>query len=303
MLIRRPPDLPTAEITDERLYHDRRRWLAATGAAIAGLALPRPAVAARPGQGQDDKPTPYDVVTTYNNYYEFGTDKADPSQNAGGLKLKPWTVTVEGDVAKPGRYDLDDLLKGLPTVERVYRMRCVEAWSMVIPWNGILLRDLLKKLEPGTRAKFVEFTTLADRAQMPGLRYDVLAWPYVEGLRIDEAAHPLTLLATGIYGKPILAQNGAPIRLVVPWKYGFKGGKSIVKIRFTETMPKTAWNLAAPSEYGFYANVNPTVPHPRWSQKTERRVGEFFKRPTLMFNGYADQVGSLYANLDLRVNY
>ncbi|MCC7132813.1 MAG: protein-methionine-sulfoxide reductase catalytic subunit MsrP [Gemmatimonadales bacterium] len=301
MIIRRPPDLPTAEITDEVLYHDRRRWLAATAAAVAGLAVPRSAAAL--GQGQDDKPTPYDVVTTYNNYYEFGTDKSDPAQNAGGLKVKPWTVSVEGDVKKPGRYDLDDLLKGLPTVERVYRMRCVEAWSMVIPWNGVLLRDLLKKLEPGTNAKFVEFTTLADARQMPGLRYDVLAWPYVEGLRIDEAAHPLTMLATGIYGKPILNQNGAPIRLVVPWKYGFKGGKSIVKIRFTETMPKTAWNLAAPNEYGFYANVNPNVSHPRWSQKTERRLGEFFRRPTLMFNGYADQVGSLYSNLDLRTNY
>jgi len=301
MIIRRPPDLPTAEITDEALYHDRRRWLAATAAAVAGLAVPRSAAAL--GQGQDDKPTPYDVVTTYNNYYEFGTDKSDPAQNAGGLKVKPWTVSVEGDVKKPGRYDLDDLLKGLPTVERVYRMRCVEAWSMVIPWNGVLLRDLLKKLEPGTNAKFVEFTTLADARQMPGLRYDVLAWPYVEGLRIDEAAHPLTMLATGIYGKPILNQNGAPIRLVVPWKYGFKGGKSIVKIRFMETMPKTAWNLAAPNEYGFYANVNPNVSHPRWSQKTERRLGEFFRRPTLMFNGYADQVGSLYSNLDLRTNY
>jgi sulfoxide reductase catalytic subunit YedY len=301
MLIGKPADVTMSEITDETLYHNRRQWLTAAGLGVATLAIPPRLLGLAPSQ--DDKPTPYDVVTSYNNFYEFGTDKDDPARNSGGLRTRPWTVTVEGDVKKPGSWDLDDLLKGLPVVERTYRMRCVEAWSMVIPWNGVLLRDLLRKLEPGTRARYVEFTSLADPKQMPGLRVPVLDWPYVEGLRLDEAAHPLAMLATGIYGKPVLPQNGAPIRLVVPWKYGFKGGKSIVRIRFTETQPRTAWNVAAPEEYGFYANVNPDVSHPRWSQKTERRLGEFFRRPTLLFNGYADQVGSLYSGLDLRANY
>lgn len=299
MLIRRAPDINTGEITDERLYQGRREWLASVGVAAAGLALPRRVSAGPP----DDKPTPYDVITTYNNYYEFGTGKDDPAATAGSLKTKPWTVAVEGDIKKPGSYAIDDLLKGLPVVERTYRMRCVEAWSMVIPWVGVPLADLIKKLEPGSKAKFVEFTTLHDPKQMPGQHSGVLDWPYVEGLRLDEALHPLSLLATGIYGKSLLNQNGAPIRLTVPWKYGFKGGKSIVRIRFLEQQPKTTWNLAAPNEYGFYANVNPKVPHPRWFQDKERRLGEFFKRDTLPFNGYADQVASLYAGMDLKANY
>ena len=300
MLIRRPDDIRFSEITDETLYRGRREWLTQMGMAVAGLAFPRRLAA--PGQS-DDKQTPYDVVTTYNNYYEFGTAKDDPAQNAGTLRPKPWMVTVEGDVKRPGSYALDDLLKGLPVVERVYRMRCVEAWSMVIPWMGVPLGALVKKLEPGTKAKYVEFTTLYDPKQMPGQNMGVLEWPYVEGLTIAEAGHDLALIATGIYGKPLLNQNGAPLRLVTPWKYGFKGGKSIVKIRFQENRPKTTWNIAAPNEYGFYANVNPKVHHPRWRQDKERRLGELFRRDTLPFNGYADQVASLYTGLDLRVNY
>ncbi|MGE0441070.1 MAG: protein-methionine-sulfoxide reductase catalytic subunit MsrP [Gemmatimonadales bacterium] len=300
MLIRKPDDLRSSEITSERLYQTRREWLATAGLGLGAVALPPVRrVLAR----QDDKPNSYEAITTYNNYYEFGTGKDEPAMNAGTLRPRPWSVAVEGLVKKTGTMDLDDLLRGIPTVDRTYRMRCVEAWSMVIPWNGIMLADLIKKLEPTPAAKYVEFTTLADPKQMPGVRSRVLDWPYVEGLRLDEAMHPLALLATGIYGKPLLNQNGAPMRLVVPWKYGFKGGKSIVRIRFLESQPRNTWNLAAPNEYGFYANVNPEVSHPRWSQKTERRVGEFFKRPTLMFNGYADQVGSLYRGMDLRVNY
>jgi sulfoxide reductase catalytic subunit YedY len=301
MLIRRPADIRSAEITDETLYRGRREWLAGVGLGLAGLALPRRVTGL--GQAGEDKQTPYDVVTGYNNFYEFGTSKDDPAQNAGTLRVKPWTVTVEGDVKRPGNYALDDLLKGLPVVERVYRMRCVEAWSMVIPWMGVPLAALLQKLEPGTKARYVQFTTLHDPKQMPGQNYGVLEWPYVEGLTINEAAHDLALIATGIYGKPLLNQNGAPLRLVVPWKYGFKGGKSIVKIRFQETQPKTAWNIAAPQEYGFYANVNPKVHHPRWRQDKERRLGELFRRDTLPFNGYAEQVASLYQGLDLRANY
>ncbi len=301
MLIRRPADIPVAEITDESLYGGRREWLAAVGLATLGVAFPRRVSA---GLGQvDDQPTPFDVVTTYNNYYEFGTGKDDPARNAGSLRTKPWVVAVEGDVKRPGNYHLDDLLKGLPVVERVYRMRCVEAWSMVIPWMGVPLAALLKKLEPGTKAKYLEFTTLYDPKQMPGQRSGVLEWPYVEGLTIQEANHDLTILATGIYGKSLLNQNGAPIRLVVPWKYGFKGGKSIVRIRLLETAPKTTWNIAAPQEYGFYANVNPKVHHPRWRQDKERRLGELFKRDTLPFNGYADRVASLYTGIDLKANY
>ena len=299
MLTRRPDDIKSGEITDPGVYTGRREWLASVG--LLATAVARPSRVAP--QGPDDKLTPFDVVTTYNNYYEFGTGKEDPAQTSGGLKTKPWTIAVEGDVRRPGTYALDDLLKGLPVVERVYRMRCVEAWSMVIPWMGVELGALIKKLEPGTRAKFVEVTTLNDPKQMPGLRSSVLDWPYVEGLRMDEAMHPLTLLATGIYGKSLLNQNGAPIRLTVPWKYGFKGGKSIVRIRFLETQPATTWNIAAPNEYGFLANVNPKVHHPRWRQDKERRLGEFFKRDTLPFNGYADQVASLYTGTDLRANF
>jgi sulfoxide reductase catalytic subunit YedY len=307
VLIRRPDDVRPFEITDERLYVSRREWLQSVGITAAALtpvaavlgALELPLTAS-----QDEKLTTYEQATTYNNYYEFGTGKEDPARNAGGLRVRPWSVEVSGLVKKPGRYALEDLLKGLTSYERVYRMRCVEAWSMVIPWNGVQLRDVVDRLEPLGSARFVEFTTLHDPAQMPGQRNDmVLPWPYVEGLRLDEARHPLSLLVTGMYGRALPNQNGAPLRLIVPWKYGFKGGKAIVKIRFTERQPSTTWNDVLPGEYGFYANVNPDVDHPRWSQARERRIGEFFKKPTLMFNGYADQVASLYSGMDLRRNF
>ena len=306
MLIRRPPDIPTAEITDEAVYTTRREFLAAAGLglAAAGGLLP----ASRPShgpafRGHDDKLTPYDDVTGYNNFYEFGTDKDDPARNATAFRTRPWKVEIAGEVARPAVYDLDDLLKGLTPEERVYRHRCVEAWSMVIPWTGIPLGRLIDRLEPTSKAKYVEFTTLLDPAQMPGQRRGILDWPYTEGLRMDEARHPLALLVTGLYGRPLPNQNGAPLRLVVPWKYGFKGGKALVRIRFTGRQPRTTWNIAAPDEYGFYANVNPEVDHPRWSQARERRIGEFFKRKTLPFNGYAEQVAPLYAGMDLRKNF
>lgn len=299
MLIRRPDDIHFRDITDEALYLDRRNWLKQAGVTLAAFAPVSSLLAAR----DDDKPTTYKDITTYNNFYEFGTSKSDPAENAHTLRPRPWTVSIEGEVKKPAKYAIDDLLRGIPVVDRTYRHRCVEAWSMVIPWNGIQLRELIRKLEPGSKAKFVEFTTLLDPKQMPGQRSGMLPWPYVEALRMDEAMHPLTLLATGIYGKTLLNQNGAPLRLVTPWKYGFKGGKSIVRIRFTEAQPATTWNIAAPDEYGFYANVNPSVDHPRWTQSKERRIGEFIKRPTLPFNGYADQVASLYAGMDLRRNF
>ena len=319
MLIRRPDDIPSAEITPEGVYRDRRRWLGAAGTLGLGLAsgLLTPALLAcapsdarqgangevERGQPLPDEPTPYETATTYNNFYEFGTDKEEPAANAGSLRTRPWSVVVEGMVKRPATYPLDDLLKGLAPVERTYRMRCVEAWSMVIPWLGIPLRDVLNRVEPLPSARFVEFTTLLDPRQMPGQRTNVLPWPYKEALRLDEARHPLTLLATGMYGKALPNQNGAPLRLVVPWKYGFKGIKSIVRIRLTDRQPRTSWNDAAANEYGFYANVNPAVDHPRWSQANERRVGEFRRRPTLPFNGYADQVASLYAGMDLRRDY
>ena len=303
MLIRHPDDLPAREITDESLFWDRRTFLAALAGAASAAALPASASALVRRGRVDETLTPYESVISYNNYYEFGTDKSDPKANAGSLRTSPWTVSVEGEVKKPAAYALDDLLKGFKPVERIYRHRCVEGWSMVVPWLGVPLGDVVKRLEPTSRAKFVEFTTLHDPKQMPGQRSGILPWPYVEALRMDEALHPLSLLVTGIYGKPVPNQNGAPLRLVVPWKYGFKGGKSIVRIRFTERMPRTTWNIVLPDEYGFYANVNPTVDHPRWSQARERRVGELFKRPTLMFNGYADQVASLYAGMDLRSNF
>jgi sulfoxide reductase catalytic subunit YedY len=306
MLIRRPDDIPAREITPESRYQSRRQWLASAGAGLAALS---PGVLAactrdvRASAGLDDEITPYDKATTYNNYYEFGTGKDDPSRNAGNLRTSPWTVEVTGLVRDPRRWGVEELLRGLATHERVYRMRCVEAWSMVIPWNGVQLRDLVDRLEPLGSARFVEFTTLHDPAQMPGQRSNVLPWPYVEALRLDEARHPLSLMVTGMYGRPLPNQNGAPLRLIVPWKYGFKGGKSIVRIRFSETQPTTTWNAVLPNEYGFYANVNPEVDHPRWSQARERRIGEFFKKPTLMFNGYAEQVASLYAGMDLRRNF
>jgi sulfoxide reductase catalytic subunit YedY len=310
MLIRRPPDIRSRDITDEVLYRSRRAFIRdALGVAAAGLLAPAAlAACARGARGEaagqsDDKLTPFADVTTYNNFYEFGTDKSDPARNAGGLRIRPWAVAIEGEVGKPGQYDVDELIRLLPPQERVYRLRCVEAWSMVIPWLGFPLGDLLKRVEPRSAARFVELTTLYDPSQMPGQRRNVLDWPYVEGLRLDEAMHPLTILAVGLYGKMLLPQNGAPIRLVVPWKYGFKSIKSIVKIRLVREQPVNTWQAAAPNEYGFYANVNPEVDHPRWSQARERRIGEFRKRPTLPFNGYGDQVAQLYAGMDLRKNF
>ena len=302
----------SSEITPRDVFDQRRTFLrdagfviAAAGAASLGLGA-RDAAAgafssARKGPyGTTEAPTPLKDVTSYNNFYEFGTGKEDPAERAGSLKSRPWTVSVEGECAKPRRWDIDELLKLAAIEERVYRMRCVEGWSMVIPWNGYPLAELLKRAEPNSRAKYVEFTTLSDVKQMPGQRAAVLDWPYVEGLRIDEAMHPLTLLTLGLYGDLLPNQNGAPVRVTVPWKYGFKSAKSIVRIRFTEHEPKTAWNKAAPREYGFYSNVNPAVEHPRWSQAKERRIGEWTKRPTLPFNGYAEQVAGLYAGMDLR---
>ncbi len=316
MLIKKPADIPSSEITPEAQYVNRRAFIGTAGAlALAGLAAPgtlsacTPADNARPGEGegleleQDEKVTSEEDATSYNNFYEFGTGKEDPKRNAGSLRTSPWTVAVDGLVKSPKRWDLTALLAGLAVEDRVYRHRCVEAWSMVIPWQGVRLRDVINRLEPTPAAKFVEFTTLLDPQQMPGQRTNVLPWPYKEALRLDEAMHPLAMLATGMYGKSIPNQNGAPLRLVVPWKYGFKGIKSIVGIRFTTTLPGTTWNDAIPSEYGFYANVNPTVDHPRWTQAKERRIGEFLRRNTLMFNGYANEVGSLYAGMDLRKYY
>jgi methionine sulfoxide reductase catalytic subunit len=258
---------------------------------------------ARGPYSTDEPLTPYKDVTGYNNFYEFGLDKSDPARNAGSLRSRPWTVSIEGEVNKPQIVDIDTLLGWFPAEERIYRMRCVEAWSMVIPWLGFPLASLVKKVEPTSRAKYVAFTTLLDPKQMPEQRSRVLDWPYVEGLRIDEATHPLAILAIGLYGKALPNQNGAPLRLVVPWKYGFKGIKSIVKIRFVEEQPPTTWNIAAPNEYGFYANVNPEVDHPRWSQATERRIGELRRRKTLPFNGYGELVASLYTGMDLRKNF
>jgi methionine sulfoxide reductase catalytic subunit len=312
-----------SEITPAAVYRQRRQLVQALAAGAAGLALPGLASAqtARPGKlaalpgarsavlgaATMEKPTPYQDASTYNNFYEFGTDKSDPARTAGTLKTRPWTVAIEGEVKKPGTFDLDTLLKLAPMEERIYRLRCVEGWSMVIPWVGWSMAELIKKVEPTGNAKFVQFVTLADKAQMPGLNSGVLNWPYVEGLRMDEALNPLTLLAFGMYGEVLPNQNGAPLRLVVPWKYGFKSGKSIVKIRFVEKQPKTSWEEAARDEYGFYSNVNPKVDHPRWSQATERRIGEdgLFakKRATLMFNGYEPQVGQLYAGMDLKKFY
>lgn len=310
MLITRPPEIPSRQITDEKFYATRREFLAAACTGLAALegtcSLGRRGVdgrAPRTAPGNDDKLTPYEDVTGYNNYYEFGTDKEEPARNATRFRAHPWKVEVSGEVAKSASYELDDLLKGPATEERVYRHRCVEAWSMVVPWMGVPLGKIIDRLEPTSKAKFVEFTTLLDPRQMPGQQRNILDWPYTEGLRMDEARHPLALLVTGLYGKPLPNQNGAPLRLVVPWKYGFKGGKALVRIRFVEKQPRTTWNIAAPDEYGFYANVNPEVDHPRWSQARERRVGEFFKRKTLPFNGYAAQVASLYGGMDLRKNF
>lgn len=296
MLIKKPADIRPSEITPPALYAQRRAFIKGT-AALAGAALLGPS----PGHAADDdlKPTPYKDITSYNNFYEFGASKTDPAEHAGRLKTRPWTVTVEGHCEKPGQYALEDILAPHTAEERIYRLRCVEAWSMVVPWLGIPLGKILPRFQPTASAKYVEFTTLLDPAQMPGQKTRLLDWPYVEGLRMDEALHPLTLLATGLYGKELPNQNGAPLRLVVPWKYGFKSIKSIVKIRFSEQMPRTSWAGENPAEYGFYANVNPEVDHPRWSQRKERRVGEFFRRDTLPFNGYAAEVAGLYTGMDL----
>lgn len=313
MIIRRPPDIPSSEITPEEVYLDRRRFIreASVGAAALAFGAPsalsacatRDEVEEAGGEvAQQERTNSYEEITSYNNYYEFGTGKEDPRANSGAFKPQPWSVRVDGLCAKPGNYAFDDLLKGQTVEDRTYRLRCVEAWSMVIPWQGIPLAAMLKRFEPLPAAKYVAFATVVRPSEMPGQRgpFQPLEWPYVEGLRMDEAMHPLTLMATGLYGKALPNQNGAPIRLIVPWKYGFKGIKSIVRIQFTDREPPTTWNLAAPSEYGFYANVNPEVDHPRWSQATERRIGEFRRRRTLMFNGYAEQVGSLYSGMDLR---
>jgi len=333
MLIRRPDDIRESEITPYRVYMNRRHFIGRSAKAAAAAALvpglltgcdvpermeARPA---RTGGDEavtgkrsvlqekhwdtvrselDESLTTHADVTGYNNFYEFGTGKEDPARNAHTLVTRPWAVAVEGEVARPAVYDLDDLLGPHEVEDRVYRLRCVEAWSMVIPWSGVPLADVIRRLEPTSKARFVEFTTLMDPEQMPGQRRHVLDWPYVEGLRMDEAMQPLTFLATGVYGRDLPSQNGAPLRLVVPWKYGFKSVKSIVKIRFVEEMPGTSWAESAPREYGFYANVNPEVDHPRWSQARERRLGEFRRRPTLMFNGYGEHVASMYAGLDLR---
>jgi len=328
---KKAPEPPNSEVTPEPLYLRRREFIknaglfAGTAAVVGGglyllgmkrtrpmdafvpdggglASLPR----SRPGPSPydtDEPRTPFEDVTTYNNFYEFGLDKSDPARNAHTLKTRPWTVTIDGEAHKPQTVDIEQLLSWFPLEERVYRMRCVEAWSMVIPWLGFPLGELLKRVEPTSRARYVAFTTLVDPEQMPGQKRQVLDWPYVEGLRLDEAMHPLTLMAVGLYGKALPNQNGAPLRLVVPWKYGFKGIKSIVRITLTEQEPPTTWNLSAPNEYGFYANVNPEVDHPRWSQATERRIGDLSRRATLPFNGYAEQVASLYAGMDLSKNY
>lgn len=320
MLIRQAPDIKPSEITPESVYLNRRQLLAqaaASGllasAAARSFAAPTPAGNAAPTlqfqhnakYSVTETPNTYEQITNYNNFYEFGVDKTDPARYSGSFKPHPWTVQIAGDADKTGTFTLEDLLKPHPLEERIYRFRCVEAWSMVIPWIGFPLADLLKRFGPTSRAKFVEFTTVLDYKDMPGQRSGVLPWPYVEALRIDEAMHPLAFMVVGLYGRELPNVNGAPLRTMAPWKYGFKNGKSIVRIRFTEHQPRTTWTIADAEEYGFYANVNPNVPHPRWSQATERVIGSGFfeqRKPTLMFNGYSE-VASLYQGMDLRANY
>lgn len=325
MLIKRSPngiDLPfSSEITPRAVFESRRSFIrqmavgSIAGASLLEMAnreafaqgnLPKLAAKANPAFVAPDKQTSFKDATSYNNFYEFGTDKSDPVQYAGSLRTRPWTVSIEGEVKKPMTLDIDALLKLAPLEERVYRLRCVEGWSMVIPWIGYSFSEIIKKVEPTGNARYVEFITLDDKKQMPGVNSRIIQWPYTEGLRMDEANHPLTLLTLGMYGETLPNQNGAPVRMVMPWKYGFKSGKSIVKIRFVKDQPRTSWSVLAPSEYGFYANVNPNVDHPRWSQASERRIGEdgFLsrKRKTLMFNGY-DQVAPLYAGMDLKKFY
>ena len=319
MIIKRAECIKSSEITDESTYLNRREFLgrsSKTALALAtvmvfpelvGLNTTHAALKLGPisksNYAVNEEKTPFKDIARYNNFYEFSTDKEGPAILAQNFKTDPWTLRIDGEVNNAATYQLEDFIKPYTLEERVYRLRCVEAWSMVIPWVGFSFADVVKKVEPTSKAKYVEFTTLYDPQQMPGQKRNVLPWPYVEGLRIDEAVHPLTILAVGLYGKVLPNQNGAPIRLVVPWKYGFKSIKSIVRIRFTEKQPRTTWNAAGPQEYGFYANVNPTVDHPRWSQAKERRIGDFFKRKTLMFNGYADEVAGLYTGMDLKKNY
>lgn len=327
MLIKHPSDVRPSEITPQSVFRDRRRFMRDTaGIATAamfgagGLSLLGPraarALATDPdakgaklqdvvesAYGADEELTPYSDVTSYNNFYEFGTDKRDPARHGGDFTPRPWTVQVLGECGKPGEYSYEDVVQPHRLEERIYRLRCVEAWSMVVPWIGVPLGDVLSRFAPTSKAKYVAFRTVFRPEEMRGQRRGILDWPYVEGLRIDEAMHPLTLLTVGLYGEVLPNQNGAPIRLVVPWKYGFKSIKSIAAIEFTEAQPPTSWNLAAPREYGFYSNVNPEVSHPRWSQRRERRIGDLFKRDTLMFNGYADQVAGLYAGMDLKTSY
>jgi methionine sulfoxide reductase catalytic subunit len=321
MFIRRPADIRPSEITPEPVYESRRAFLAGlTGAGLLAaapeilaqamvnvtLVTPPLRYKANPAYSTTETPNTFDEVTGYNNFYEFGTGKSDPAANSQGFRTRPWNVTIAGEAEVTGSFALDDILRPHALEERVYRLRCVEAWSMVVPWVGFPLGDLLQRFKPTSKAKYVEFTTLLNPRQMPGQRYAVLDWPYVEGLRMDEAMHPLAILAVGLYGKTLPNQNGAPLRLVVPWKYGFKSIKSIVQIRFTEKRPRTSWEKSAPREYGFYANVNPNVDHPRWSQKRERRIGSaafWDRQPTEMFNGYADQVASLYAGMDLAKSF
>jgi len=318
MLIKKPHHIHSSEITPKDVYLNRRKFLAGIGLAGAAAttmgvkALVTPSERAFAEQKIDglqkspfsttEKITPMKDVTHYNNYYEFSTEKEEPANLAKNFKTHPWKVTIDGDVKKKQVLQVDDILKFAAPEERIYRHRCVEGWSIVVPWIGFSLSELIKRADPLGKAKFVEFTTVYDPSQMPGQRRDVLEWPYVEGLRLDEAMHPLALLCFGMYGESLPNQDGAPLRIVVPWKYGFKSAKAVVRIRFTDRQPTNTWNKAAPNEYGFYSNVNPNVDHPRWSQKTERRLGEFFKRPTLMFNGY-DQVASMYAGMDLRKNF
>ena len=315
MLSRRGQHFTSNDITDRTVYLNRREWMA--GAAALAL-MPGESAASAPqgpalkatrneAQSLQETPTKFEAATTYNNFYEFGVNKEDPARLAGTLKPRPWAVQVDGLVHKPKTYDIEDLLRLAPLEERVYSLRCVEGWSMVLPWIGYPLAALLRRVEPTGKARYVEFTTLLDPSQFPAQRPSFfgfsLEWPYVEGLRLDEALHPLTILTVGMYGQVLPNQNGAPVRVVVPWKYGFKSAKSLVRIRVVADEPKTAWNRAAPQEYGFYSNVNPAVSHPRWSQATERRIGEFRRRPTLPFNGYGDQVASLYTGMDLKKHY
>jgi len=320
MLIKMADDIRSSEITPKSVYLNRRKFLAGTAvagaSAVLGVGLketlfPSSKVFAgnkingiqKSSFSTTETITPYNDVTHYNNYYEFGTEKEQPAELAKNFRTRPWKIKIEGQVEKKQELDVDEIIKMAPPEERIYRHRCVEAWSIVVPWVGFSLSELIKRAKPTSKAKFVEFTTLFDMGRMPGQQRQVLDWPYVEGLRMDEAMNPLALLCFGMYGEDLPNQDGAPIRVVVPWKYGFKCAKAIVKIRFTDYQPRNTWNIMAPQEYGFYANVNPNVDHPRWSQAKERRLGEFLKRPTLMFNGYADQVASLYNGMDLKKNF